>query len=153
MTGRPASDYIPGEIRAFRIQMVVGFVSVTAIAGIRPTTSYRALDLGADAFQVGLVQAAFSLLPALTAVALGRWIDRHGAGRPYTAALFMLGGLTVVEASLGGLLDNVVGRLLALLVLSAAGGAVYLVTATALRAPELAQLRDHLRRRRSARSS
>ena len=42
--------------------------------------------------------------------------------------------------------------LLALLVLSAAGGAVYLVTAAALRAPELAQLRDHLRRRRSARS-
>jgi hypothetical protein len=63
----------------------------------------------------------------------------------------MLGGLTVVEGSLGGLLDNVIGRLLALLVLSAAGGAVYLVTATALRAPELTQLRDHLRRR-SARS-
>jgi hypothetical protein len=67
------------------------------------------------------------------------------------AALFMLGGLTLVEGSLGGFLDNVVGRLLALLVLSAAGGAVYLVVAAALRAPELAQLRDLLRRRTTRR--
>ena len=60
----------------------------------------------------------------------------------------MLGGLTVVESALPGLLENVVGRLLALLVLSAAGIGVYLVMAAALRTPELGQLRDYLRRRR-----
>jgi putative peptidoglycan lipid II flippase len=64
------------------------------------------------------------------------------------AALVMVGGLTVVETSLPGILDNVVGRLLALLLLSAAGIAVYLVMSAALRAPELGQLREYLRRRR-----
>jgi putative peptidoglycan lipid II flippase len=63
------------------------------------------------------------------------------------AALLMLGGLTLVEAAIGGLLDNVVGRLLALLVLSAAGGATFLGVAAALRSPELSQLRSILRRR------
>jgi hypothetical protein len=62
----------------------------------------------------------------------------------------MLGGLTVAQGSLGGLLDNAVGRLLALLVLSAAGGAIYLLVAAALRAPELDQLRGILRRDRRA---
>ncbi|HEX2883445.1 MAG TPA: murein biosynthesis integral membrane protein MurJ [Candidatus Limnocylindria bacterium] len=63
------------------------------------------------------------------------------------AALLMLGGLTVVESSFGGLLDNPIGRLLALLLLSAAGLAIYLLVAAALRSPELAQLRGILRRR------
>ena len=46
----------------------------------------------------------------------------------------MLGGLTLVEGSLAGLLDNTVGRLVVLLVLSAAGLAIYLLVAAALRA-------------------
>jgi hypothetical protein len=68
------------------------------------------------------------------------------------AALLMLGGLTLVEGSLGGILDNAVGRLVALLVLAAAGGAIFLLVAAALRSPELDQLRGILarRRRRSA---
>jgi hypothetical protein len=63
------------------------------------------------------------------------------------AALAMLGGLTLVTDALGGLLDNVVGRLIVLLALSAAGVAIYLLVAAALRAPELGQLRAILRRR------
>ena len=63
------------------------------------------------------------------------------------SALLMLGALTLVEGSVAGLLDNVVGRLLALLVLSAAGVATFMVVAAALRSPELAQLRAILRRR------
>ena len=64
------------------------------------------------------------------------------------AALLMLGGITLLEGSLAGLLENAVGRLLILLVLAGAGGAVYLVVAAALRAPELVQLRALLHRRR-----
>jgi MFS family permease len=101
MSVRPESGYTTGDVLAFRIQMLVAFLSVTAIAGTRPTTTYRALDLGADTFQVGLVQSAFSVLPALTAVALGRWIDRRGASTPYTVALtiLMAGGLVSALAS------------------------------------------------------
>ncbi|HYI66263.1 MAG TPA: lipid II flippase MurJ, partial [Candidatus Limnocylindrales bacterium] len=64
------------------------------------------------------------------------------------AALLMLGGLTLIEGSLGGILENTVGRLLALLFLSAAGGAIFVLVAAALRAPELDQLRGILSRRR-----
>jgi putative peptidoglycan lipid II flippase len=63
------------------------------------------------------------------------------------AALLMLGGLTLVEGSLDALLDNAIGRLLALLALSAAGCAIFLLVAAALRSPELAQLRGIMRRR------
>ncbi|HEX5040890.1 MAG TPA: murein biosynthesis integral membrane protein MurJ [Candidatus Limnocylindria bacterium] len=65
------------------------------------------------------------------------------------AGLLMLGGLAIVEATVGGLLDNAIGRLIVLLVLAAAGGAIYLVVATALRSPELVQLRTLLRRGRA----
>lgn len=77
--------------------MLVALLSTTAIAGTRPTTTYRALDLGASTFEVGLVQSAFSVLPALTAVLIGRWIDRHGEGRMYSLSLVVMG--------LGGLLS------------------------------------------------
>ncbi len=69
------------------------------------------------------------------------------------AALLKFGGLTLLEGSLGGLLDNAIGRILALAVLAGAGGAVYLVVAAALRAPELVQLRTLLQRRRSGRAA
>ncbi|MEO7296851.1 MAG: murein biosynthesis integral membrane protein MurJ [Candidatus Limnocylindria bacterium] len=64
------------------------------------------------------------------------------------AALLMLGGLTLLEGSLGGILDNAVGRLIALVLLSAAGGAIFLLVAAALRSPELEQLRGIIQRRR-----
>jgi putative peptidoglycan lipid II flippase len=63
------------------------------------------------------------------------------------AALLMLGALTLAEASLAGLLDNAVGRLLVLLAIAAIGAAIYLVVAAALRAPEIEQVRALLRRR------
>ena len=46
---------------------------------IRPTTSYRILALGEGAREVGLVAAAFALLPIFLAVPLGRLSDRRGA--------------------------------------------------------------------------
>lgn len=110
-----------------------------------------ALSISAVLEVLGLLWSLHRRIDSVEGGAILRSLAR-AAVAGVASALFMLGGLTVVEASLGGLLDNVVGRLLALVVLSAAGGAVYLVTATTLRAPELAQLRDHLRRRRAARS-
>jgi putative peptidoglycan lipid II flippase len=63
------------------------------------------------------------------------------------AALLMLGGLTVVQSALPALLENGVGRLAVLVALTAAGFAIYALVASALRAPELAQLRSLLARR------
>lgn len=64
--------------RIFTILLGVTFITITATNAIRPTVTYHALGLGADAVEVGLVQSAFSILPALTAVFMGRRIDRAG---------------------------------------------------------------------------
>ena len=103
MSAGRASAYSARDVRAFRIQMIVAFLSTAAIAGSRPTTTYRALDLGATSFEVGLVQSAFSVLPALTAVVIGRWIDRRGEGRTYFGGLVALSVGSVLSALAGNL--------------------------------------------------
>src|SRR3954466_13774948 len=52
----------------------------TAVYIVRPTTSYRLLGLGYGATAVGVVAAAFALVPLFLAIPLGRRADRrHGA--------------------------------------------------------------------------
>jgi MFS family permease len=60
------------------IQYMVALLAVTSQAGTRPTATYRALDLGGTTFEVGMVQSAYSVLPAIIAVFVGRWVDRLG---------------------------------------------------------------------------
>jgi MFS family permease len=54
-------------------------VAQAAVYVVRPTTSYRLLAYGAGAREVGLVAAAFALLPIFLAIPLGRLSDRRGA--------------------------------------------------------------------------
>ena len=63
---------------SFVLQLIVAFVSVTAIQAARPMVTYRALGLGADTFEIGLVQSSFSIVPVFTAVWIGRLVDRVG---------------------------------------------------------------------------
>jgi MFS family permease len=53
-------------------------VAQAAVYLIRPTTSYRLLAYGEGAREVGLVAAAFALLPIFLAIPLGRMSDRRG---------------------------------------------------------------------------
>jgi putative peptidoglycan lipid II flippase len=57
------------------------------------------------------------------------------------AALIMLGGLSLIDAWLPGLLVDGLGRLIALVALATAGSAGFLLVAAGLGSPELAQLR------------
>jgi MFS family permease len=59
----------------------------TALNLARPLVSYRAIALGADATTIGLITAAYALLPVLVAVPLGRLTDRSGR----TTAVLALG--------------------------------------------------------------
>ena len=61
----------------------------------RPVTSYRALALGADAHAVGLITAAFALVPLVVAVPLGRASDRWRPGWLLTGGI-ALGALACV---------------------------------------------------------
>ncbi len=76
--------------RSLATQLAVVVLSVGAVNAVRPIVTYRALDLGAGPFEIGLVQSAFSILPAATAVAIGRWVDRRGEARFLVAAMAML---------------------------------------------------------------
>jgi MFS family permease len=52
-----------------------------AVYLVRPTTSYRLLGLGHGATAVGLVAAAFAVVPLFLAIPLGRRADRRYGGR------------------------------------------------------------------------
>ncbi|MEO6294642.1 MAG: murein biosynthesis integral membrane protein MurJ [Candidatus Limnocylindria bacterium] len=105
-----------------------------------------ALSISAVIEVIGLLWSLRRRIESVDEGAILRSLGR-AAVASFAAGLLMLGGLTLVQGSLGGLLDNAFGRLLALLVLSAAGGAIFLLVAAALRSPELQQLRGILRRR------
>ncbi|WP_413248641.1 MFS transporter [Sinomonas flava] len=66
---------------------------------VRPTASYRALELGVEPALLGLVVASFSLLPLAAAVWVGR-MDDAGHGRP----LLLAGALLMVGSGVGLLL-------------------------------------------------
>jgi len=61
--------------------------------GARVTSSLYALANGASTFTVGVLMALFALVPMLTAVRAGKWLDRVGPKKPLLAstALILLG--------------------------------------------------------------
>jgi predicted MFS family arabinose efflux permease len=73
------------------ILMVV--VAHIVFTGARVTSSLYALANGASTFTVGVLMALFALIPMLTAVRAGKWLDRVGPHRPLAAssALILLG--------------------------------------------------------------
>ncbi|MBX3093315.1 MAG: MFS transporter [Cryobacterium sp.] len=58
--------------------LIVGLTGQAAIFGLRPIMSYRAIDLGAGALELGILAASFALVPVFLAMPLGRHIDRRG---------------------------------------------------------------------------
>lgn len=90
--------------RGFVIQLVVVGLAATAMHATKPTMTYRALSLGASPLEIGLIQSAFSIVPALTAVAIGRWIDRVGESRYLMVSLGTLAVGSLVAFFAPGLL-------------------------------------------------
>ena len=89
--------------RGFVIQLVVAGLAATAMHATRPTMTYRALSLGATPLEIGLIQSAFSIVPVLTAVAIGRWIDRVGESRYLMVSLGTLTAGSLVATFAPGL--------------------------------------------------
>ena len=61
--------------------------------GVRPILSYKVLDLGGGALQIGFMTGSYAVLPFLAAVPIGALIDRHGPRR------FMIGGAILALVS------------------------------------------------------
>jgi MFS family permease len=104
----------PARIPAWLARVLAGVVLTQAgLYLARPVTSYRALALGADARAVGLITAAFALVPLVVAVPLGRASDRWRPGYLLTGGI----ALAAVASALLGLAGSLAGLALASAVL------------------------------------
>ncbi|MFF8957465.1 MFS transporter [Streptomyces sp. NPDC014894] len=63
---------------------------------VRPTSAYRAIELGVDPELVGLIAASFALIPLVVAVSVGRWNDRG-----HVLPSLLIGGALMTGAGLG----------------------------------------------------
>ncbi|MBP2366491.1 MFS transporter [Pseudonocardia parietis] len=86
------SRFRPPQPAWFPCLVLATLLSHAVLSGVRTLVSYRALALGGDALAVGLITAAFALLPLVVALQIGRAVDR---GRGVLALRLGL-GLTVV---------------------------------------------------------
>ncbi|HEX7067008.1 MAG TPA: murein biosynthesis integral membrane protein MurJ [Candidatus Limnocylindria bacterium] len=127
---------------AVNVPLMVALVGPMGVEGLA-----LALSIASVLEVIGLMWSLHRRIESVEEAAVLRSLGRAGVAA-FAAGLLMLGGLTVVESSMSALLENSVGRLAVLLALSAAGAAIFLVVAAALRSPELDQLRGVLRRRR-----
>lgn len=92
--------------------MATSFLEQTIVTLVRVTTSYRAVELGISFIGVGIISAAFSVLPIAMAVAIGRYIDKGNDARAvwYGAVLMILGcaGFLFAESQLALILCTAV---------------------------------------------
>ena len=100
MSAGRAAAYSASDLRAFRIQMAVAFLSTVAIAGTRPTTTYRALALGV--MMIPVITRTTEELLRMVPVSLREGAYALGATR--TRAMFTV----VLPAALPGILTGVV---------------------------------------------
>jgi MFS family permease len=61
--------------------LMTAFVEQVVISVVRVTTSYRAIELGLSVVWLGVITAAFAILPIILAVRIGRFIDRGNDAR------------------------------------------------------------------------
>jgi MFS family permease len=96
----------PPKLPGWLARVLAGVVLTQAALYLaRPVTSYRALALGADARAVGLITAAFALVPLVVAVPLGRASDRWRPGYLLTGGI-ALGALACGLLGLAGTLPG-----------------------------------------------
>lgn len=82
--------------------VAAAFFSQTALNLVRPVTTYQLIDLGSDATVIGLVTAAYAILPVATAMWLGRLTDRIPGLRAMVAVGALILGLGAVGLALAG---------------------------------------------------
>ena len=83
-----------------------------AVAVVRVTASYKALELGASVFGVGVVGGAFAALSLVAALPLGVGIDRRGHMPFLIGGLLLLLLAPLVQAAAGAIWVLIVGQAL-----------------------------------------
>jgi len=78
--------------------IALGVLTHTTFVSARMVGSLYALANGASTFTVGVLMALFALVPMLTAVRAGRWLDAVGPLKPLAAGAALLAGGAVLPA-------------------------------------------------------
>jgi MFS family permease len=68
---------------------------------LRPMITYRALELDANAAQIGLIASVYALFPVLLALQFGKWVGRMGE-----AKFIIYGTLAMLVTSAGLMVAN-----------------------------------------------
>ncbi|WP_299958769.1 MFS transporter [uncultured Modestobacter sp.] len=109
-TSGPAAS-TPGRAPRWLFQLLgVMALIQAAIAVARPVSAYRAIDLGAGATEIGLLTAAFALLPMVVALPLGRAADRWRPEPILVSGVVLLVAGCLLLATSGSLLALGIGN-------------------------------------------
>lgn len=108
-----------------RILVVIVLIQ-TAVFAVRPVVTYRTLELGGGAAQVGLSAGALGLAAVVLAIPAGRWVDRFGEVR------FIVGGCAVSAVAV--LATQQAGSVPALVAAQMVLGAGHIVAVVAIQA-------------------
>ena len=94
--------------RLLAVIIATAFVEQAVITVVRVTTTYRALELDLSLVWIGVVTAAYAVLPIGFGIPMGRFIDRG-----YDAVTTWIGGGLLVVSCLGFVLfPNLIGILI-----------------------------------------
>ena len=126
---------------AINVPLMVLLVGPMGIEGLA-----LALSISSVIEVIGLLWSLRGRLEGIDGGAILGSLLRAGLAA-LAAGIVMGAGLAALTAVAPDVMADPLGRLVALVVLSAAGGAAFIAVAALLRSPELRQLRDALRRR------
>ena len=129
---------------AINVPLMVLLVGPMGIEGLA-----LALSISSVIEVIGLLWSLRGRLDGIDGGAILGSLLRAGLAA-LAAGIVMGAGLAALTAVAPDVMADPLGRLVALVVLSAAGGAAFIAVAALLRSPELRQLRDALRRGRPA---
>ena len=62
---------------------------------LRPMITYRAIELHASTFQIGVIAALYALFPVLLALQFGSWVGKVGEARFIIAGTILMGGTSL----------------------------------------------------------
>jgi MFS family permease len=78
-------------VRTLYLLIFITLLNHSVFAGTRVAASLYAIHLDATPFTVGLLMALYALVPMLSAVTMGRWVDRIGARVPMLIGSIAIG--------------------------------------------------------------
>lgn len=117
--GRHPRDVYPTTLFAFLLGLL-------AVSIIRLGTSYKAIELGASYFEIGLVAGGFGILAVFIAVPIGRAVDRTGE-----RAFFLAGTtLIILSAAVALVATSIVGLVVSQAILGLGQAGLALSTQT-----------------------